>query len=268
MAIDVLESGEDKKWDDHWECGRPRECGRPARNLESDSFLESERPARNLESDSFLESDRPARNLESDSFLESGRPAHNIEDHYRGYLPHIENKQFQFITFNLFDAVPTKLIQQWKEELNIVDTDDQNSPECIEFINRIEKYKDKGFGSSFMKEPQIASIVQNALLYFNNKRYLLVEWCIMPNHVHILIEVFAGYSLSEILHSWKSFTAHEANKKLNRKGNFWSQEYFDRYIRDSKQFEATVKYIRNNSVKAGLVESYQAWQWRGSIEEA
>jgi REP element-mobilizing transposase RayT len=55
----------------------------------------------------------------------------------------------------------------------------------------------------------------------------------MPNHVHVLIETKQGYDLSGIAHSWKSFTANKANAILERKGNFWMQEYYDRYIIDT-----------------------------------
>ena len=77
----------------------------------------------------------------------------------------------------------------------------------------------------------------------------------MPNHVHVLIEVLSGYSLSTILHTWRSYTAHEANKVLQRTGDFWMEEYYDRYIRDINHFNNAVRYIDNNAVNAGLVRS-------------
>jgi REP element-mobilizing transposase RayT len=87
----------------------------------------------------------------------------------------------------------------------------------------------------------------------------------MPNHVHVLIEM-KNYSLSNIVHSWKSFTAHKANKLLNRTGRFWMSDYFDRFIRDEKHFMATVEYIRRNPVKAGLVNAPEKWPWLGWLE--
>ena len=55
--------------------------------------------------------------------------------------------------------------------------------------------------------------------------------------------------------SHKSYTAHEANKMLNRKGQFWMQEYFDRYIRDDAHFRNTVRYIENNSEGRSMQET-------------
>jgi putative DNA methylase len=85
----------------------------------------------------------------------------------------------------------------------------------------------------------------------------------MPNHVHVLLTSIEKYSLSKIIHSWKSFTAHQANKALNRTGEFWQTEYYDRYIRNDKHLSAAVEYIINNPVKAGLIGKAENWKWSG-----
>jgi REP element-mobilizing transposase RayT len=81
----------------------------------------------------------------------------------------------------------------------------------------------------------------------------------MPNHAHILCIPSAANSLASIMHSLKSFTSKEANKALNRSGKFWQKEYFDRYIRNARQFRNTVAYIENNPVKANLCEKPEDW---------
>ena len=110
-----------------------------------------------------------------------------------------------------------------------------------------------------MRDSRIAHMVENALLHFGGERYQMIAWVIMPNHVHVLIETFEGYQLSGIVHSWKSYTAKEANRILGRTGRFWSREYFDRCIRDERHFANAVRYIDNNPVKAGLVAAPEDW---------
>ena len=83
----------------------------------------------------------------------------------------------------------------------------------------------------------------------------------MPNHGHLLLDPLAGNSLSDIMHSIKSYTAHEANRILNRKGQVWAKEYFDRYIRDWRHFASTITYIENNPVKARLCDSPEKWPY-------
>ncbi|MBQ5404551.1 MAG: transposase [Bacteroidales bacterium] len=131
----------------------------------------------------------------------------------------------------------------------------------------IDKYEDTGYGQCFMKNDNVAQIIRDNLMFHNGKKYNLLKWCIMPNHVHTLIEVFSGISLSEILHCWRSYTAHQINKLLNRTGQVWMMEYFDRYIRDSYHYEKVVNYIHNNPVKAGLVKSPSEYRWCSAYED-
>ena len=200
--------------------------------------------------------------------------------HCRKYLPHIENQSLQFITFRLYDSLPQSVIEQLKAFRETSDTGTQVShlrsatdeaageapayhQQNRQILALLDKYEDAGYGQCFLKDERIAKIVQDALLHFHGERYELIEWCIMPNHVHVLIKVEPGVSLSTILHSWRTFTAHEANKVLGRTGQFWMHEYFDRYIRDTGHFNKTVNYIRNNPVKAGLATEPGQWPWSG-----
>ena len=93
------------------------------------------------------------------------------------------------------------------------------------------------------------------MLHGDGQSYRLLAWCVMPNHVHGLIETCDGSPLSGVLHSWKSFTAKAINLHLNRSGTVWMLDYFDRYIRDDHHLAATIAYIQANPVKAGLVKN-------------
>jgi REP element-mobilizing transposase RayT len=83
----------------------------------------------------------------------------------------------------------------------------------------------------------------------------------MPNHVHLLLRPRPANMLEKIMHSFKSFTALEANKVLGRTGSFWMREAFDRYIRDQEHFGRVFRYIENNPVKAGLCVSREDWEF-------
>ena len=106
------------------------------------------------------------------------------------------------------------------------------------------------------KIPRIATFLEEALIRFDGQRYHLHAWCVMPTHVHVLVSPKDGCTLSEILHSWKSFTAKAANRALGRKGSFWAEERSsDRAIRDDVHYRTAHAYIVNNPVKAGLCAS-------------
>ena len=81
----------------------------------------------------------------------------------------------------------------------------------------------------------------------------------MPNHVHAVVQPLPGYEVPGIVHSWKSFTAKEANRLLGRTGQFWQPEPYDHLIRNENDFKRQVEYVLNNPVRAGL----RNWKWVG-----
>jgi REP element-mobilizing transposase RayT len=176
--------------------------------------------------------------------------------HSRGYLPHFDGRAIpQFITLHLADSIPRKVIERWRGELNRLE---ENEARLL-LQRRIDKYLDQGYGSCFLKNNRIAKIVQDSLLKFDDLRYRLHSWVVMPNHSHFLLTRFEDWELAELMHSHKSYTAHEANKALNRSGQFGMEEYFDRYVRNSEHFRNAVSYIENNPVKARLCSKPADW---------
>lgn len=59
----------------------------------------------------------------------------------------------------------------------------------------------------------------------------------------------------------KDYTAHEANKILHRRGQFWLHENYDHYIRNRYELNRIIGYILDNPVKSGLVNDYQEWEY-------
>ncbi|MCL2878038.1 MAG: transposase [Acidobacteria bacterium] len=180
----------------------------------------------------------------------------------RGYLPHCNETGFtQLITFRLYDSVPAKVIEQWQKELKTTPGLTNCDSRKIELLRRVEKYEDAGHGECLLGHPEIAEIVKKNMLFFDGERYRLLEWCIMPNHVHVLIQPVNGWLLADIVHSWKSFTGHAAKEIFNLTRPFWKREYHDRFIRDEKHFENARNYIRQNPVTARLVRNAEDWPW-------
>lgn len=175
-------------------------------------------------------------------------------------MPHFDGEAVtQSITFRLADSLPLHVLEGWKQELAHQALPD--SERQLELQKLIERYLDQGIGARYLQEPHIADLVEKALYYFDGERYRLLSWVIMPNHIHLLMTPFAGHSLTEIMRSLKSYTAHEANKLLKRTGKFWFEDYFDRYIRNAEHYAAVVRYIENNPVKAGLCDSPEEWRY-------
>jgi REP element-mobilizing transposase RayT len=176
----------------------------------------------------------------------------------RGYLPHYEGGELtQAITFSLENCLPNDLLIKWKDDFKLLSATERES----EYYKRIQSYLDKGYGKAWLKDRNLAQLVQNAILFNSEKRYTIHSWVIMPTHVHFLFTPNKNEKISDIMHSIKSYTSNEANKYLRRRGTFWLKEYFDRFIRNEEHFCNEIIYIENNPVKAGLCKYPEEWEF-------
>jgi REP element-mobilizing transposase RayT len=131
-----------------------------------------------------------------------------------------------------------------------------------ELRRKIERYLDLGKGECWLRKPEIAGLMVEALLHFNEVRYRLDSWVVMPNHVHLILWPLPNHTLSEILKSRKGKTARQANLLLNRTGEtFWQRESYDHWIRSDEEKARIRRYIHMNPVKAGLCANPEDWRW-------
>lgn len=176
----------------------------------------------------------------------------------RGYLPHCDEQGLvQHIVFGLNDGF-------------------RSPPPTLDDVTKRALWADLefdlGHGSRLLASPVAAAIVEASLLHGDGDKYALAAWCVMPTHVHVVVEVLEGGTISEIVQRWKSFSAHEINAVVGRKGVLWQREYFDRFMRSAEQFDWTIAYVEDNPVAARLVEHAGDWRfssarWRRNAGE-
>lgn len=139
--------------------------------------------------------------------------------------------------------------------------------EAVEEVHRvlrrkIERYLDQGSGACHLQRPEIADMIAEALRYFDGEQYLLDDWVVMPNHVHVILWPMPNFTLSDILKSRKRHTARQANLILGKTGEtFWQRESYDHWIRNDEEKSRICRYIRMNPVKAGLCAAPEEWKW-------
>jgi REP element-mobilizing transposase RayT len=172
----------------------------------------------------------------------------------RGDLPHLYKPGCTyFVTFRLFDAV----VFGRTADLSEYGIDVSDDPATL--LATYEPPVD--MGSCMLRDPDVADVVAAALGHFDGERYELIAWCVMPNHVHAVVTPFAGHALGDVLHSWKSFTAHAINRRLGRRGAVWEKESFDHLVRTPSSLDRFVAYTEANPLAAGLCATQGDWRF-------
>jgi type I restriction enzyme R subunit len=150
--------------------------------------------------------------------------------------------------------VPQAKLSAWKLERdcwlaeNPKPHDDRQKSEYYElFSARIENWLDAGQGECALRKPECARIVEGALCYFDGERYDLGEFVVAANHVHVLVSCCQGNELSDIIHSWKSYSATQINRMFGRSGSFWQKEYYDHIVRSAHAAYRMEQYIQRHA---------------------
>ena len=197
---------------------------------------------------------------------------------YRRNLPHIQPPGGTFfVTFRLAGSIPADVLAMLhaEAERNLAELEQlPASPERAErlyleerrFFGKWDALLDLGKGPDWLRNPEIAKLVTDAMHFFDGKRYDLLVYCSMSNHVHVVFTPLlktadAHYSLAQIMHTLKGYTAGRANRLLGRSGAFWLHESYDHCVRSAAELQRIVAYVVNNPVKAGLVSDWHAWPW-------
>ena len=118
------------------------------------------------------------------------------------------------------------------------------------------------------KKPGLASLMEKALKQYHKDKYLLQAYVMMPDHLHLIIRPLGNNALAKIMQLLKGSTAYSINRLLERTGKFWQQENFDHLIRDAIGLREKWEYIKNNPVKARLVEHSEDYPYSSFYDKS
>jgi len=140
-------------------------------------------------------------------------------------------------------------------------------------------------------DPGYASLLVECLQYYIKEKYInLIAWVIMPDHIHILVEVIGKKNISEIMHDFKSYAVQKISPLILRRSRgfhasatkkvvipssrgveastagvkyvkLWQTSFHDHVIRDERDYHNHIWYIHNNPVKHGVAQKPEDWPW-------
>jgi len=92
------------------------------------------------------------------------------------------------------------------------------------------------------------------------------RYVLMPDHVHLFCTPNPGAShLSSFVRGWKEWSCKHIRRRLGRVDFQWQPNFFDHVLRSEQSYSEKCQYIRNNPVRAGLVEDANDWPYAGHL---
>ena len=174
----------------------------------------------------------------------------------RGYLPHFDSPEtIQHVVFRTFGSLPPPAM-------------DALPAGAAARRNAIDAHLDRLEAGNVLAEPAVAEIVESVMFHFDGVRYGLLAWCVMPNHVHAVIQQRDGWPLGSVVKSWKVASTRQFNMQRGTAGSLWALDFYDRFMRDENHLAQTLGYVEANPVRAGLARVASDWRFSSARQRA
>ena len=202
-----------------------------------------------------------------------------------------------FVTYRIAGTIPIAVLEEFRNNAEAklkkapppgISARDYRVLFHKQFFAGYDRYLDNTCKIDWLARNDVATVIRENLYHHNGRKYQLLAYCVMPNHVHVLFQPIDGRDkqpacpdptgtskllvptdvgetaddngpLASIMHSLKSYTANKINALLERSGQFWQHESYDHWVRDDEELERIVEYIAGNPVKAGLASNPEEW---------
>ncbi|MFZ1730148.1 MAG: hypothetical protein WAV84_08500 [Bacteroidota bacterium] len=120
-------------------------------------------------------------------------------------------------------------------------------------------------GPGWLRHPRIADAAQLSFHALDGVLCRIDAFVILPTHVHVAFTqrfgLREGPTPEHVSAAFKAPVQHLANRFLVRSGPFWEEEDYHRYLPDPADLRSAISFIRQDPVRAGLVEKPEEWEW-------
>jgi type I restriction enzyme R subunit len=135
---------------------------------------------------------------------------------------------------------------------------------------RADRWLDRAETVRFLENDALAQVVVDALYFFAGKRYDLLGYVVMPNHLHWVFQPLEPWvnglkpgkrqrtPRERIVHTIDRFTALRCNELLGRQADFWQREPYDHWVRGPDELERILVYIESGQGRLGPVATRMA----------
>jgi putative transposase len=112
------------------------------------------------------------------------------------------------------------------------------------------------------RSPQLAAIAHEQLgLWHGREGTQVLVWCVMPDHVHAVIQVGA-VNLLTVVRKYRTYVSRHAHNAGVHHA-LWQERFHDHGVRQTEKMDDLIAYVVGNPVEAGLVNEWREWPWTG-----
>ena len=145
-----------------------------------------------------------------------------------------------------------------RKQLHLVDYDYSNT-DAVYFIT-ICTYNKK----AYFKKTDIAEYIAKEIDYRSRvaDEVTMFAYCIMPDHVHLLLKLNEGYgkSLPNWVAAFKKYNSRILTMMLDIKP-LWQANYYEHIVKRNESLKNIAEYIANNPVRKNFVTQWQNYQF-------
>jgi REP element-mobilizing transposase RayT len=131
--------------------------------------------------------------------------------------------------------------------------------ELVEYYHVLNR----GNGKSriFFSDENYQFFLRRMKKYLDVYKPVLVAYCLMPNHFHLLLGETVDGAIARFIHALQTSYSKALNKSMGKTGHLFQDTYKKIPIYTKPQLLQLSRYIHLNPVRAGLIENPEEWEY-------
>jgi putative transposase len=114
----------------------------------------------------------------------------------------------------------------------------------------------------FRREATANLLIETLAHYRDERKFLLHEFVVMPDHIHVLLTPAPEISLERAM----QFIKGGFSFRMKERGSIWQASFTNHHVHDLEDYEHHREYIRMNPVRARLVSRPQEYPYSSAAE--
>jgi len=120
----------------------------------------------------------------------------------------------------------------------------------------------------FVDEKDYAFYLRKMVESSRKHGFAIVSYCLMPNHVHLIVRQDREYPPAKFMSSFHTSYAMVFNKKYRTVGHLFQDRFKQNIIEDDDYMKNLIAYVHMNPVKAGICKFPKEYKWSSYLEYA